>query len=75
MIKTAHDKLIELGFEEFPHYDERYYVLDNDEQYIEIYINIKDVCYYVPNNEYVDLELSQILTQYLQELKEGIYNE
>lgn len=67
--KTAHEKLIEKGFEEFYRYNERYYILDNDEQYIEIYIDIKGVNYYVPNNEYVDLELSRILTQYLEELK------
>ena len=67
--KTAHEKLIERGFKESPCYNERCYFLDNDEQYIEIYINIRDVCYYVPNNENIDLELSRILTQYLEELE------
>ena len=38
MNKTPHTRLLDMGFEEFPRYNERYYILDNDEQYIEIYI-------------------------------------
>lgn len=67
---TAHEKLIEKGFEELPAmHNERYYFLVNDDEYIEIYIDIRGVYYYVPNNQYVDLELSRILTQYLEELE------
>lgn len=69
LYKTAHEKLIEKGFEKVVLYGERLYILDNDDRYIEIYIDIKGVNYYVPNNEYVDLELSRILTQYLEELE------
>ena len=70
MNKTAHEKLIEMGFEEIPHYKNRHYLLVNDEgQCIEIYIDTRDVFYYVPNNECINLELSKILTQYLEELE------
>jgi len=70
MNKTAREKLIEMGFKEFPRYNKRYYLLDNDEgQYIEIYINTRDLYYYVPNNECINLKLSKLLTQYLEELE------
>ena len=70
MNKTAHEKLIEIGFKEIPHYKNRQYLLVNEEgQCIEIYIDTRDVFYYVPNNECINLELSKILTQYLEELE------
>lgn len=73
--KTAHEKLLDMGFKEYSNYNDRYYYFDNGEEYIEIVIDTKSVNYYIPHNEYVNLELSRILTQYLEELEKENKNE
>lgn len=67
--RTAHEKLIEMGYEYIQlseDEDDHYYEL-NDEY---IWFSISEKNYRMSGGIEVDLELSRILTQYLEELEE-----
>ena len=72
--KSQHEKLIEMGysFSELINYMRRYENEYDDENIpVEIIIDYKHKNYYIPENDVVNLELSRILTQYLEELEES----
>ena len=67
--KTAHEKLIEMGYE-YSQISE-----DKDDHYYNssdgwVWFSISNKNYRVSEDVYVDLELSKILTQYLEEMVE-----
>ncbi len=70
--KTAHEKLLEMGYECDGTYDGKQYTNTKEDETLPVEINIDthNKYYYIPNNDYVNLELSKILTQYLEEMAE-----
>lgn len=69
--KTAHERLLEIGYEcyETIHSGRQYINTEEDETLpVEIYISRHSKYYYILDNDGVSLELSRILTQYLEEL-------
>lgn len=70
--KTAHERLLEMGYEcyETLYSGKQYINIEEDEALpVEINIDTRNKCYYIPDNDCVNLELSRILTDYLEELK------
>ena len=71
--KTAHERLLEMGYEcyETLYFCKQYINTEEDETLpVEINIDTHNKCYYISDNDCVNLELSRILTQYLEEMKE-----
>lgn len=76
--KTAHERLLEIGYEcyETIHSGRQYINTEEDETLpVEIYISRHSKYYYILDNDGVSLELSRILTQYLEELAREWYLE
>ncbi|MDY0278391.1 MAG: hypothetical protein RBQ97_09955 [Acholeplasma sp.] len=71
--KTADERLLEMGYECYGRIFlcKQYVNIKEDETLpLEINIDTQNKCYYIPDNDCVNLELSRILTQYLEEMEE-----
>ena len=70
--KTAHEKLLSMGYECEDTYSGKQYTNTKEDEALPVRVDIDEISkyYYIPDNDCVNLELSRVLTQYLEEMEE-----